>query len=59
MSDGTVSKLFQPSTATQGNLGNGLGLYISHESVERHKGSLTVEAGWAEVHQFCLGLTEG
>ena len=32
--------LFQPFYSTKGDLGNGLGLYISHEIVERHGGRL-------------------
>lgn len=34
--------LFQPFCSTKGDLGNGLGLYISHEIVERHGGVLDV-----------------
>ena len=37
------SQLFQPFYSTKGDLGNGLGLYISHEIVERHGGELRVE----------------
>ena len=35
-------QLFQPFFSTKGDLGNGLGLYISHEIVERHGGRLEV-----------------
>ncbi len=38
------SQLFQPFYTTKGDLGNGLGLYISHEIVERHGGELQVES---------------
>jgi len=34
--------LFQPFFSTKGDLGNGLGLYISQEIVERHGGQLLV-----------------
>ena len=44
MSQETLSNLFQPFYSTKGDLGNGLGLYISHEIVERHEGSLTAES---------------
>ena len=37
-------QLFQPFVSTKGDLGNGLGLYISHEIVERHHGSLEVDS---------------
>jgi light-regulated signal transduction histidine kinase (bacteriophytochrome) len=44
MSQETLSNLFQPFYSTKGDLGNGLGLYISHEIVERHGGSITAES---------------
>jgi PAS domain S-box-containing protein len=44
MNDETLRNLFQPFYSTKGDLGNGLGLYISHEIVERHGGSLLVES---------------
>jgi signal transduction histidine kinase len=44
MSEETLGNLFQPFYSTKGDLGNGLGLYISHEIVERHRGSLTVKS---------------
>jgi signal transduction histidine kinase len=44
MSQETLRNLFQPFYSTKGDLGNGLGLYISHEIVERHGGSITVES---------------
>jgi light-regulated signal transduction histidine kinase (bacteriophytochrome) len=42
MNDEALRHLFEPFYSTKGDLGNGLGLYISHEIVERHRGSLTV-----------------
>ncbi|MBA2682681.1 MAG: PAS domain-containing protein, partial [Ktedonobacteraceae bacterium] len=44
MSDQTLRNLFQPFYSTRGDLGNGLGLYISHEIVERHGGSIVVNS---------------
>jgi light-regulated signal transduction histidine kinase (bacteriophytochrome) len=44
MSDEALKNLFQPFYSTKGDLGNGLGLYISHEIVERHGGSLVVDS---------------
>lgn len=42
MSQEQQSQLFQPFFSTKGDLGNGLGLYIAHEIVERHRGRLDV-----------------
>ena len=44
MSAETLRNLFQPFYSTKGDLGNGLGLYISHEIVQRHHGSLLVDS---------------
>jgi signal transduction histidine kinase len=43
MNDEASQHLFEPSYSTKGDLGNGLGLYISYEIVERHGGSLIVK----------------
>jgi signal transduction histidine kinase len=43
MRDETLRHLFEPFYSTKGGLGNGLGLYISNEIVERHGRSLTGE----------------
>ncbi len=44
MNDEALRHLFEPFYSTKGDLGNGLGLYISHEIVERHQGSLVVRS---------------
>lgn len=44
MSEETLANLYQPFYSTKGDLGNGLGLYISHEIVERNGGHLEIES---------------
>jgi signal transduction histidine kinase len=44
MDEETQRQLFRPFFSTKGDLGNGLGLYISNEIMERHGGRLAVES---------------
>ncbi|HEY0760401.1 MAG TPA: ATP-binding protein [Acidisarcina sp.] len=37
-------QIFQPFFSTKGDLGNGLGLYISLEIVQRHRGELVIDS---------------
>jgi light-regulated signal transduction histidine kinase (bacteriophytochrome) len=56
MSEATLSQIFEPFYSTKGDLGNGLGLYISKELVERHGGRLLVESklGSGTTMRMCL-----
>ncbi len=44
ISEEAQRQIFQPFFTTKGDLGNGLGLYISQEIVERHGGQLLVSS---------------
>jgi PAS domain S-box-containing protein len=44
MSEEVQRQIFQPFYSTKGDLGNGLGLYISQEIAERHGGQLIVDS---------------
>ncbi len=44
ISGDAISRIFEPFFTTKGNKGTGLGLWISREIVERHRGSLRVKS---------------
>jgi signal transduction histidine kinase len=44
MTADTVSHIFEPFFTTKGNKGTGLGLWISREIIDRHRGSLKVKS---------------
>ena len=44
MSEADLSKIFQPFFTTKGAVGNGLGLWISKQIVEKHGGSIQVRS---------------
>ena len=39
-----MENLFRPFQTTKGNLGNGLGLYVSKNIIDRHNGELRIES---------------
>ncbi len=47
ISEDVQRRLFEPFYSTKGDLGNGLGLYISKEIVERHGGTIAIESSSA------------
>lgn len=48
MSADTISHIFEPFFTTKGSKGTGLGLWISREIIERHRGSLKVKSRQGE-----------
>ena len=44
MSAKTAQRIFEPFFTTKDIAGTGLGLWVSHEIVERHGGALTVRS---------------
>ena len=50
MSAQTLGKIFVPFFTTKGNKGNGLGLWISREIVDRHRGVLKVRSSDTKGH---------
>ncbi len=50
MSADTISRISEPFFTTKGNKGTGLGLWISREIINRHRGSLKVKSRQAACH---------
>ncbi len=50
MSAATRAKLFYPFFTTKGHTGTGLGLWVSKEIMDRHRGLLRVRSSQAEKH---------
>jgi signal transduction histidine kinase len=62
MSAATLARIFEPFFTTKELNGTGLGLWISAEIVERHKGRLTVRSSQHGRYHgtiFCLFLPVG
>ena len=56
MSAATLDRLFEPFYTTKGADGNGLGLWISHEIIGRHEGSISVRSRKSRGTVFVLHL---
>jgi PAS domain S-box-containing protein len=57
MSTATMARIFEPFFTTKDLNGTGLGLWISQEIVERHRGRLTVRSNQGErLHGTVFGL---
>jgi light-regulated signal transduction histidine kinase (bacteriophytochrome) len=56
MSSELQRKVFDPYFSTKGDLGNGLGLYISREVIESHGGTLTVSSEVGRGSTFVVTL---
>jgi light-regulated signal transduction histidine kinase (bacteriophytochrome) len=56
MGQETLRNLFQPFFSTKGDLGNGLGLYISNEIVKRHGGELLIKSQPGEGTEVTVRL---
>ncbi|MGA7157126.1 MAG: ATP-binding protein [Acidobacteriaceae bacterium] len=50
MSPHTQAKIFTPFFTTKGVTGTGLGLWVSHEIIARHRGSLRVRSSQSSAH---------
>ena len=50
MSTATVARIFEPFFTTKEIGGTGLGLWVSHEIVERHGGTLAVRSRQRKGH---------
>lgn len=56
MSPDQLHQLFEPFFSTKGDLGNGLGLYISEEIVARHGGEIRCESTLGNGAEFTVTL---
>ena len=51
MSESALCRIFQPFFTTKGTVGNGLGLWVSRQIVEKHGGSIQVRSRTYGTHQ--------
>lgn len=51
MNDATKAKLFSPFFTTKGITGTGLGLWLSKEMIDRHRGSLRLRSSQSPLHR--------
>lgn len=51
ISSETIKRLFEPFFTTKGTIGTGLGLWVSREIIDRHRGALHLRSSQSSAHR--------